>query len=169
MKQKTFIIVVSIVLIFAVFSCRQNENKTENQSQNISLMPRAEQINITDLKSVLKRLQSRQLEFDFFGIHSRGVDCIYFIPDSSLFNIEFEAMDEDQLPFIDKLKDFATKNGYTTKMLTYGNEPHYKTSDTAPVLRIETKSDLDQTAIIGQNIMSHVFGNNDQTLYEVVP
>ena len=169
MRQRTFFITANIILTFAVFSCGQPENTTEDHSQNISLMPRAEQIKITDLKSVLTRLQNRQLEFDFFGIHSNGIDCIYFVTDSNYYAIEFEVMTDDQKPWIDKLQAFAQLNGYRTSMTTYNNQPHYKSAEPAPVLRIETKSNLDQTASIGQNIMTQVFGNNEQTTYEIVP
>ena len=169
MRQRTIFITANIVLTFAIFSCGQTESKTDGHSQNISLMERAEQIKITNLKSVLTRLQNRQLEFDFFGIHSNGIDCIYFVPDSNYYAIEFEVMSEEQKPWVDKLQAFAQLNGYRTIMTTYNNQPHYKSSEPAPVLRIETKSNLDQTASIGQNIMAQVFGNNEQTTYEVVP
>lgn len=52
-------------------------------------------------------------------------------------------------------------------MTTYGNVPH-KSSRFAAVLRIETKSNPDQTAIIGQTIMTDVFGNNTNTIYVTV-
>lgn len=132
-------------------------------------MSRAEQIKISDLKSVLTQLENRQLDFDFFGIHSRGDDCIYFVPDSNLYAIEFEAMYKEQLPWIEKLRQFAEQNGYLTEMTTYGNKPHYNTSEPAPVLRIKTRTDRNQTAALGQTIMSKVFGNDEQTIYEVVP
>ena len=132
-------------------------------------MPRAEQIKISDLKSVLTRLQNKKLEFDFFGITSNGIDCIYFVPDSNLYAIEFEVMTEDQKPWLDKLKEFAQQDNFKTLMTTYNNKPQYKSSDPAPVLRIETKSTLDQIATIGQNIMARIFGNSEQTTYDVVP
>jgi predicted HAD superfamily phosphohydrolase YqeG len=132
-------------------------------------MPKAEQIKISDLHSVLTRLQNRQLEFDFFGITSNGIDCIYFVPDSNLYAVEFEVMTEDQKPWLGKLKAFAQQNNYRIVMTTYNNRPHYKSSEPASVLRIETKSNRDQIALIGQSIMTQIFGNNEQTIYEVVP
>jgi hypothetical protein len=169
MRQSASILAITVTLAFLLFSCGQTDDKQKEQTLNLDEVQKAEQIKISDLKSVLTRLQNKKLEFDFFGIHSNGIDCIYFMPDSNLFNIDFEAMYEEQLPWIDKLRQFAEQNGYRTQMTTYGNKPHYKTSDTAPVLRIETKSDLDQTTAIGHNIMKQVFGNNDQVIYEVVP
>ena len=132
-------------------------------------MVRAEQIEISQLKSLLTRLQNRQLEFDFFGITSTGIDCIYFVPDNNLYAIEFEVMAQDQKLWLDKLKAFAQQNNYMTVMTTYNNKPNYKSSEPAPVLRIETKSNLDQTAIIGHTIMTQVFANSEQTKYDVVP
>jgi hypothetical protein len=169
MRQREFIFMFAIGLTLILFSCGQSENKPKEQTQNLNPMPRAEQIKISDLKSVLTRLQNKQLEFDFFGITSNGVDCIYFVPDNDLYAIEFEVMAEDQKPWLDKLKTFAEQNNFRTIMTTYKNQPNYKSAEPAPVLRIETKSNLDQTASIGQNIMAQVFGNNEQTTYDVVP
>ena len=169
MRQIAFIFTFAIGLTLFLFSCGQTENKPKEQPKNLNLMPRAEQIKISDLKSVLTRLQNKQLEFDFFGITSNGVDCIYFVPDNNLYAIEFEVMTEDQKPWLDKLKTFAEQNNFKFVMTTYNNQPHYKSSEPAPVLRIETKSNLDQTAMIGHNIMAQVFGNTEQTTYEVVP
>lgn len=169
MRQRDSILVVTIGLIIALFSCGQTENHPKEQTKNFNIMPRAEQIKISDLKSVLTRLQNRQLEFEFFGIHSNGIDCIYFVPDTNNYAIEFEVMNDDQKPWLDKLKTFAQQYGYRTLITTYNNQPHYKSTDPAPVLRIETKSNISETVNIGQNIMSQVFGNNEQTVYEVVP
>jgi hypothetical protein len=169
MITRLLILTLTSSLTLVLFSCEQTDHKAADQPLNINSMPRAEQIKISELRTVMTRLQNRQLEFDFFGIHSNGIDCIYFIPDSNLFSIEFEAMYEEQLPWIDKLKQFAKQNGYDIKMTTYNNTPHYKTSEPAQVLRIETKSNLEQTATIGQNIMTQVFRNGEQTTYEVVP
>lgn len=169
MRQRASILAVTLSLKLFLFSCGQTQNHQTEQTQNLNPMPRAEQIKISDLKSVLTRLQNRQLEFDFFGITSNGIDCIYFVPDNNQYAIEFEVMTEDQKPWLDKLRMFAQQNGYRTSMTTYNNEPHYRSAEPAPVLRIETKSNLDQTAIVGKNIMTQVFGNSEQTTYDVVP
>lgn len=169
MRQRASILTFGIGLTLILFSCGHAENKPKEQVQNLTPMPRAEHIKISDLKSVLTRLQNKQLEFDFFGITSNGVDCIYFVPDNNLYAIEFEVMTEDQKPWLDKLKAFAQENNYRIVMTTYKNEPNYKSSEPAPVLRIETKSNLDQTATIGQKIMAQIFANSEQTTYDVVP
>lgn len=129
---------------------------------------KAKQIVITELNGQLKLLEQHKTEFDFIGITSNGIDCIYFVKDSNKFQIEFEAMGNDQIPFIDKLKTFANQNGYETLMTTYGNKPQYN-SPQAPVLRILTNSGLEETAIIARKIQSDIFNNGDDTKYDVVP
>lgn len=69
----------------------------------------------------------------------------------------------------DKLKVFVQQNNYKIVMTTYNNQPNYKPTDPAPVLRIETKSNLEQTATIGHTIMTQIFGNSKETTYDVVP
>lgn len=129
---------------------------------------RAKQIRITELKGELNLLEQHKTEFDFIGITSNGIDCIYFVKDSNKFQIEFEAMGNDQIPFIDKLKTFANQNGYETQMTTYGNKPQYN-SPQAPVLRILINSGLEETAVIARKIQSDIFNNGDDTKYDVVP
>jgi hypothetical protein len=160
--------IFQITFLLAIISCG-HVNHNERQAKNISPMPSIEQIEIAELKSYLMRLQSRQLEFDFFGITSNGIDCIYFVPDENKYVIEFEVMTETQKPWLDSLIAFAQRNQFRSVITTYNNKPYYKSNESAPVLRIETKSDLDQTATIGRNIMNEVFRNDDQTVYEVVP
>jgi hypothetical protein len=169
MGQRAFILTVTLILTLFLFSCGETESKPKEKAQDINQMQRAEQIKISELKSVLARLQNKQLEFDFFGITSNGTDCVYFVPDSGLYAIEFEVMTEDQKPWLDQLKTFAQHNNYKTVMITYNNKPNYKSSEPAPVLRIETKSNLDQTATIGNKIMTQVFRNGEQINYDVVP
>ncbi|MNY23973.1 hypothetical protein D3C86_1576610 [compost metagenome] len=77
-------------------------------------------------------------------------------------------MTQSQIPFIEKLKAFASQNGYETQMTSYGNTPEYD-SPTAPVLKIMTNSNLEKTAEIGQKIQKEVFNNQAKTQYEVVP
>jgi hypothetical protein len=113
-------------------------------------------------------LQDGAFKFDFLGITSNGTDCIYFLRDENYFAIEYEVMIEEQKVWIEKLQSFAWQNKYSTMMTTYGNKPKYKSIDPAPVLRIETKSNKEQTAIIGARIMEEVFGNNERTMYDLV-
>jgi len=127
------------------------------------------QLTISQLEGKLELLSKGKTEFDFLGIHSSGVDCIYFTKVDDKFNIEFEAMDEGQIPFIEKLKEYARSRGFPCSVTTYGNKPHYNSVKESPVVRIETKTNLTETVKIANEIEKAIFGNNDETVYEVVP
>ena len=128
---------------------------------------KSKQIKISELSVVLNLLAQHKAEFEFIGIASQGTDCIYFVRDKDKFQIEFEVMTESQFPYLEKLKAFAAQKGYETETMTYGNTPRYDASE-APVLRILTNSDLEQTAEIAQQIQTRVFGNHAETIYDVV-
>src|SRR5690606_7220509 len=140
-------------------------NKTEKSQ---GFIQRAKQIEIIQLDEELKLLEQNKTEFDFIGITSNGIDCIYFVKDNGKFQIEFEAITENQIPYIDKLKSFATLNGFETQMTTYENKPQYDTKE-APVLKIITNSNLEKTNEIGQKIQKEIFNNQAETKYDVVP
>lgn len=148
--------------ILSLFGCGNGTEKTE------SFIQKAKQIEIAQLDVELKLLEQNKTEFDFIGITSNGIDCIYFVKDSGEFQIEFEAMTDQQIPYIEKLKKFATENGYEILMTTYGNRPQYNVKE-APVLKIITNSNLEKTVEIGQKIQKGIFNNHEQTKYDVVP
>ncbi len=141
---------------------------SNNSDESFRFIQRAKQIKITELSNELKLLEQNKTEYEFIGINSNGIDCIYFMKADDKFQIEFEAMIENQIPFIEKLKTFASQNGYETQMTTYGNKPQYNSSE-APVLRILTNSNLEETAEIGQKIQKDVFNNQVDTKYDIVP
>ena len=132
-------------------------------------MIRAEQIKIDGLNQALTKLQNGKTEYQFIGITSNGVDCIYFVYENGKFNLEFEAMGEDQLPYIDKLKEFANSNNFKNLVTTYNNKPNYKSDKPAPVLRIETNATIEDITKLGTKIQSVIFHNDDKTVYDVVP
>ena|ERR1035437_5388377 len=129
----------------------------------------AERIKINGLQNALIKLQSGKTEFQFIGITSNEIDCIYFIYENGKFNLEFEAMIEEQIPYIDILKGFAASNNFKSVMTTYNNKPKYKSDKPAPVLRIEANSTLDEIAKLGAKIQSDIFKNSNETVYDVVP
>ena len=128
----------------------------------------AKQIEITQLNSELILLEQNRTEFEFIGITSNGIDCIYFVKDDNKFQIEFEAITERQIPYIEKLKSFANQNGFETQITTYNNKPHYNAQE-APVLKIFTNSNVEVTSEIGQKIQKDIFNNQMNTKYEIVP
>lgn len=148
--------------IFSLLGCG---NKTDTSE---SFILRAKQIEITQLSGALTLLEQNKTEFDFIGITSNGIDCIYFVKDNGKFQIEFEAITENQIPYMDKLKTFANQNGYEIQMSTYGNKSQYNALE-APVLKILTHSNLEKTAQVGQIIQKEIFNNKAETKYDVVP
>jgi hypothetical protein len=144
--------------IFGTFGCKNN---------NTSFITK--QITIAQLDKELELLRAGKTEFDFIGITSNGDDCIYFVKSNDKFIVEFEAMAETQISFIEKLKEYAKSKGFRYKMTTYGNKPLYDTVKQAPVLQIETNTDIQETVKIGEEIQNSIFGNNSETNYDVVP
>ena len=128
-----------------------------------------ERINIDELEIALIKLKNGQTDYEFIGITSNGIDCIYFVYENGKFNLEFEAMTERQIPYIDKLKDYADFNNIKYILTTYNNKPQYKSENPAPVIRLETNANLDMMTDLGIRIQSEIFKNNTVTVYEIVP
>ena len=168
--MKTILILIMITLLA---SCGQTQDKSNSQNMdsnsNQQLIQMAESIKINELQNALIELQNGKTEYQFIGITSNGIDCIYFVFENGKFNIEFEAMGSDQVPYIEKLKDFSISNSFKWIMTTYNNMPQYKSDKPATVLRIETNSKLEDITQIGERIQSEIFKNNNETVYEVVP
>lgn len=121
----------------------------------------AKQININQIPEQLELLQQNKTEFDFIGITSNGDDCIYFAKNDGNFNIEYEAVEKTQLPYLEKMKNFATKNNFQ-----FTEEKN----DGIPYFTIFTNSDINETLKLAKQIQSEVFGNNNNnTEYEIVP
>ncbi|MBP1672768.1 MAG: hypothetical protein H6Q25_583 [Bacteroidetes bacterium] len=162
-----------LIMITLLTSCGQIQDKNNSQNKesntNQPMIQMAERIKINGLHNALMKLQNGNTEYPFIGITSNGIDCIYFVFENGKFNIEFEAMVEEQIPFVDKLKNFANTNNFKWAMTTYNNKPQYKSEKSAPVLRIETNSTLDDITRIGEKIQIELFKNNNETLFDIVP
>jgi len=166
-----------IILFLTVLFCSCGNIREKKISQNTESstvqqtipIPIAKKIKINGLRNALIKLKDGQTEYKFIGITSNGIDCIYFIYENGIFNIEFEAMTEYQISYIERLKNFANSNRFKNFMKTYNNTPKYNSDKPAPVLRIEINSSLDNTALLGAKIEREIFGNNEETVYDVVP
>lgn len=133
-------------------------------------MQYAEQITIAELPSVLQRLKDGQIEYDFFGICSSPVACIYFMQENGKFYIDYEAIGADQLSYLDKIRQYAKEQSYRVVDTTYGNTPIDYTEPTqAPVLSLRVDADIDSIAKVGAQLMHTIFHNTDTTHYEIVP
>ncbi|MGK6344308.1 hypothetical protein ACMGDK_19020 [Chryseobacterium sp. DT-3] len=117
-------------------------------------------IQMSGLHKQLILLNQDKTEFDFIGIYSNGSDCLYFKKEGSNFNIEFEATERTQLPYFEKIKSFAIRNNYTYTEVTNNGIPY---------LIIKTNTNIEQTIQLARHIQNQIFGNNENTTYEIVP
>lgn len=155
--------------IALLVSCGNSDTISAVNTNNEQTIQMADRIKIDELTTTLTKLKNGQTEFDFIGITSNGIDCLYFVYEKGKFNLEFESMVEEQTPFIDKLKEFAQMNEFESVMTTYGNQPHYPSVTPAPVIRIESNSTLEEMVALGTKIQAEIFQNNSTTVYDVVP
>jgi hypothetical protein len=162
-----FLLLIGLLVGCGFVKKRLTANGNSNSNSDFHFF--AEQIKISDLSKGLEKLRDGRTEFDFIGITSNGVDCIYFMPNNDKFDIDFEAVMREQLPYMDKLRSFADQNSLTSSLTTYGNEPIDHSTRPAPVLHIEASASLDNVAQLGEKIESEVFGNGEETLYDIVP
>lgn len=144
-------------------------NKPQLNGISVSV-PIAAQITMDKLPDILRNVQAGRTEYDFTGISSRGVDCIYFMQDCGKFYIDFEAISQEQLPYLDKLKQLAREHNYPIVETTYNNTPNdYDQMKYAPVLSLKVNADADSIVQVGRLIEQYVFQNNDRTIYDIVP
>ena len=144
-------------------------SKTGNDRHSRSNILIAKLITIDELENQLSLLQNGLNEYDFIGITSNGIDCIYFLLDGDKIQIEFEAMVSEQLPYIDLIQGFAKANNVEVINKSYGNTPNFDSAKTAPVIRLVINADISRASEIGREIQSAIFKNNELTKYDVVP
>lgn len=161
--MKTEIIIGILVVIGIIYLISKNKNG------NNQLVQVAKQIQLAELESVTTQLLDGKLEYDFFGITSDGIDCIYFADNNGKINIEFEVMTNDQKPYVEKISSFAKKNNYNLIKTTYGNKPYYSELKEAPVYKLELNADKQKATEIGTEIMTKIFNKNGATKFDVVP
>lgn len=159
--MKTGIIIGILVVIGIIYFFSRDRNNP------IVQVPK--QIQLLELESVMTQLLDGNLEYEFFGITSDGIDCLYFAEENGKINIEFEVMTNEQKPYIEKLINFAKNNNYKLTKATYGNKPNYTDLKEAPVYKFELNADKYKATEIGIEIMQTIFGKNGRTKFDVVP
>lgn len=158
-------------LTLGASGCR-NTGKQASQLPDVVDFPvqKAARITIDELPEILRNVQAGRTQFDFTGICGNSTDCIYFMLENGKFNIDFEAMSKEQLPYLDSLKHFAKEHNYPIVETTYNNTPvDYEHLKYAPVLSLKVNADIDSIVKVGKQIEQIIFRNNDQTVYEIVP
>jgi hypothetical protein len=171
MKKILFITLLTATLLS---SCNNEPKETEtitvtNPSPVAAPTVLTEQIKMADLKIWLKKLQDKTTKWDYFGITSNKVDCIYFIKAEDTFVIDYEIMNEEQKPYLQKMKEFGEKNKYEVVIATNNNTPNYESDAPAPLLRLKTHTSLEKTAEIASMIESSIFNNTSETVYTIIP
>jgi hypothetical protein len=157
-----------LLLLFMFTHCGRTENSTITVLKK-DVLEETEHIKIDGLQQELTQVFTGDDVYNYIGITSNGVDCIYFPYNGDKFNIEFEVLSGEQKPYLEKLKAFAKSKGIRTSMITYHPRGYYKTKDDRNVLLIEANTSLEKIAKLGQQIESKVFKNDDNTVYDVVP
>jgi len=90
--------------------------------------------------------------------------------DGGKFYIDYEAIALEQRPYLERIRKYASKQGFRVVETTYGNTPiDYDDMAQAPVLSLRIDTDIDSIAVVGKKLMHDIFQNNDSTLYDVVP
>ena len=81
--------------ILSLLSCGHgNKRVTQNDGIN-SNIPVAARVTVDKLPDVLRKVQAGNSDYDFIGICSNGVDCIYFVLEDGKFHIDFEAKSKE--------------------------------------------------------------------------
>ena len=159
-----YFFMASLLLI----SCGHTET-TNGPTAGKDILEVTELIKIDGLKEELNGVFKGADVYEFIGITSNGIDCLYFPYKDGKFSIEFEVLTNEQKPFVNQLKAFAQKRGIATTMITYNKKPYYKTTETNNVIRIEANTSIENIAIIAKEIELKIFGNDNKTIYDVVP
>jgi hypothetical protein len=125
---------------------------------------------IDNLDTAIKKLEKKKKHSVFIGILSeKGYDCIYIAKIDNHMVIEYEVIEEIQLSYLEKLHLYAKEHNYKIDFTTRGNQPLYKTEDTATVLQIEPEgASPSELAEIVKDIQETIFENTELTEYELI-
>ncbi|AZI32426.1 hypothetical protein [Kaistella carnis] len=140
-------------------------NSVKNFGKNTSTEKRrdrftAKQIQLDDLAEELNLLLEGKTDFNFIGITANEYDSLFFVRNDRNFNVEFRALKKIQLPYLELLEQFASKHNinFETEKL-----------DRIPYLSLKTNTSITETVDLAKRIQKEVFGNNDNTIYKVIP
>ncbi|QOW09182.1 hypothetical protein Q73A0000_01835 [Kaistella flava (ex Peng et al. 2021)] len=142
--------------IIKVFKTLTTNAGTEKRRDRFT----AKQIQLEELAEELNRVLEGKTDFNFIGITANGYDSLFFVRNDQNFNLEFRALKKIQLPYLEPLEEFASKHNikFETEKL-----------DRIPYLSLETNTNITETVDLAKRIQKEVFGNNDSTVYKVIP
>ncbi len=156
-----------LLVCLMMTNCGHNRNKMGPGGKDRA--EAIEHIKIESLTDELNDVFKGKDVFDYIGITSNGIDCLYFPNKQGKFSIEFEVLSDEQKPFVKQLKDFATARGIATSMTTYTHKKYYNSTEKYNVIRIEANTDIENISALATAIESKIFHNDSHTVYDVVP
>ena len=117
-------------------------------------------IQLEELAEELNLVLEGKTEFNFIGIKANGYDSLFFVRNDQDFNLEFRALKKIQLPYLELLEEFASKNNikFETEKL-----------DRIPYLSIKTNTKITETVELAKRIQKEIFKNTNSTIYKVIP
>lgn len=120
----------------------------------------AKQIQLDELAQELNLVLEGKTDFNFIGITANEYDSLFFVRNEQNFNLEFRALKKIQLPYLEPLEQFASKNNikFETEKL-----------DRIPYLSLKTNTSITETVDLAKRIQKEIFGNTDGTIYKVIP
>ena len=120
----------------------------------------AKKIQLDDLAEELNLVLEGKTDFNFIGITANEYDSLFFVRNDQNFNLEFRALKKIQLPYLQLLEQFASKHNikFETEKL-----------DRIPYLSLKTNTSITETVDLAKRIQKEIFGNNDSTIYKVIP
>lgn len=120
----------------------------------------AKKIQLEDLAEELNLVLEGKTDFNFIGITANEYDTLFFVRNDQHFNLEFRALKKIQLPYLEILEQFASKNNikFETEKL-----------DRILYLSLKTNTSIPETVDLAKRIQKEIFGNNDSTIYKVIP
>ena len=120
----------------------------------------AKQIQLDELAEELNLVLEGKTDFNFIGLTANAYDTLFFVRNDENFNVEFRALKKIQLPYLELLEDFASKNNimFETEKL-----------DRIPYLSLKTNTSITETVDLAKLIQKEVFGNADSTIYKMIP
>lgn len=120
----------------------------------------AKQIQLDELGEELNLVLEGKTDFNFIGITANAYDTLFFVRNEQNFNLEFRTLKKIQLPYLEPLEQFASKNNikFETEKL-----------DRIPYLSLKTNTSITETVDLAKRIQKEIFGNTDGTIYKVIP
>jgi len=149
--------------------CGRNENDKIDPAIQKDILEMQEHIKIDGLQDELTGVIHKKDVYDFIGINTNGLDCLYFPYKDGKFNIEYEILSAEQKEYAEQLKAFAKSKGFHITMTSYQRKGYYKKDDNKNVIRIEANANAKKIAALAKEIQAKIFLHDDSTVYDVVP